>query len=54
MNRRMPLYIAERIEAMLAQKGKAINKAKIILAGVAYKRTLMMFGNPQLLSCLNI
>lgn len=40
MNRRMPLYIAERIEAMLAQKGKAINKAKIILAGVAYKKDI--------------
>ncbi|AJE52692.1 nucleotide sugar dehydrogenase [Paenibacillus polymyxa] len=40
MNRRMPLYIAERIESMLAQEGKTINKANIILAGVAYKKDI--------------
>nr|WP_283657279.1 hypothetical protein [Paenibacillus sp. RC343] len=38
MNRRMPLYIAERIETLLAQEGKAVNQSEIVLAGVAYKK----------------
>ncbi|MBE0335734.1 nucleotide sugar dehydrogenase [Paenibacillus sp. 23TSA30-6] len=40
MNRRMPLYIAERIESLLAQEGKAVNQSEIVLAGVAYKKDI--------------
>ncbi len=37
INNHMPLYVRDRIVALLNQKGKAVKGAKIVLLGVAYK-----------------
>jgi UDP-N-acetyl-D-glucosamine dehydrogenase len=37
-NRSMPSYVAGRIEALLDQEGKVIQEARIVIAGIAYKK----------------
>ncbi|MFA5270965.1 MAG: nucleotide sugar dehydrogenase [Candidatus Omnitrophota bacterium] len=38
INRFMPNYVVERVEKILKEKGVALNKAKILIIGVTYKK----------------
>lgn len=38
LNQDMPVYACDRIQALLRTKGKALEKAKVLVAGVTYKK----------------